>query len=152
MKLQSRLLETGMGACALVLLALLAYPARPAPLPAGAARTGPARPAQQAAARVPSGSRPSLAEVAALFAPVRPPAAPAAVKPSAPPEPVPWLHYIAFVVGSGGQTTYFFKNDQTGRVLMLARDQPREGWNLAVIQGDTCVLQYGEHRYLVTRK
>jgi hypothetical protein len=152
MKLQSRFMEAGMSACVLALIAFLMYPAHPAPLPVGTARTGSARPAEQAAARAQSASRPSLAEVAALFAPSRPPAPPAAVKPAAPPESVPWLHYIAFVVGSGGQTTYFFKNDQTGRVLMLAYAQPREGWNLEVIQGDTYVLQNGEHRYLVTRK
>jgi hypothetical protein len=152
MKLQSRVLDAGMTACALALLVLLLYPARPAPVPALAARPGVARSAEQPGARPAEGPRPSLTEMAALFAAAAPPAAPAAVKPTAAPERVPWLHFIAFVVGSAGQTTYFFKNDQTGRVLMLAYDQPRDGWNLAAIQGDTCVLQNGEHRYLVTRR
>lgn len=150
MKLQSRFLDAGMTACALALLGLLLYPARPASLPVPAARPGAARPAEQAGARPLVGSRPSLTEVAALFATAPPKAAPAAVKPAASPERVPWLHFIAFVTSSASETFYFFKNDQTGRVLMLAYNQPREGWKLTVIQGDTCVLENGEHRYLVT--
>ena len=152
MKLQSRLPELGMAALSAALLVLLLNPAPPATLPARPVPDGSMQPAQVPASGRSEASRPLPGEVAALFATTRAAETPAAVKPATPPERVPWLHYIAFVAGSSGPTFHFFKNDQTGRVLMLALRQPREGWNLAAIQGDTWLLENGDHRYLVTRR
>lgn len=152
MKMQSRLLDGAMAAAAVVLLVLLVYPARPAPLPARTAAGGVPQPAQLPVSRGTVGARPSAAEVAGLFAAARPASAPAPAAPASSPERVPWLHYIAYVVGSSGQTTWFFKNDQTGRVLMLVLQQPRDGWTLAAIQGDAWLLESQGHRYLVSRK
>ena len=141
-----------MAAALLALVVVLAWPTRPAPLPAVPPRTSAALPTREALSRAAADHPPSISEVAALFIPVRPAAAPAAPAAARPPERVPWLHFLAFVVSSTGETSYFFKNDQAGRVLMLGYRQPRDGWNLAVIQGDTYVLQNGPHRYLVTAR
>jgi len=87
-----------------------------------------------------------------MFTAARPAAVPAPAAPPSPPERVPWLHYLAYVVGSSGQTTWFFKNDQTSRVLMLSLRQAKGGWTLAAIQGDTWLLENDGHLYLVNRK
>ena len=141
-----------MTAALLALVVVLAWPARPAPLPAVPPRPSAALPTREALSRAAADHPPSISEVAALFVPARPAAAPAAPAPALPPERVPWLHFVAFAVSARGETSYFFKNDQAGRVLMLVYRQPRNGWNLAVIQGDTYVLENGSHRYLVTAR
>jgi len=152
MKLKSRLVEGALALVALALLAALLYPARPAPLPAQANRTGLAQPAEAPPTRPAPATRPSLAEVASLFGAAPPASVPAEVSPAPTPERVPWLRYIAFATGASGETTYFFKNDQTGRVLVLALRRPRDGWNLAALREDAWLLENGEHSYLVTRK
>jgi len=152
MKMRGRILDAALAVLAVSLLALLLYPARPATLPVRPVPAGALQPAQPPASRMGGSSRASPPDVAGLFAFARPVSTPVTPQPAAPPERVAWLHYIAFVVGPSGQTTYFFKNDQTGRVLMLALQEPRDGWALLEMQGDTWMLENGEHRYMVNRK
>lgn len=152
MKMESRLLDGAMAAAAAALLVLLLYPSRPAPLPSRAALSGSLEPAGPAASPAAAGAQPSAAEVAALFTSARQAAAPAPAAPVAAPLRVPWLHYVAYVVGTSGRTSWFFKNDQSGRLLMLELQQPRDGWTLAAIQEDAWVLENGASRYLVNKR
>jgi hypothetical protein len=153
MRLRKRLPDLLLLALALLCAAALVYPLRPTPLPALPARPTIAASAQGKVVQKDPDPQPSITETAALFIPHRPSTSQRQPqKPPAPPEKVPWLHFIAYVVGSNGQTVYFFKNDQTGRVLMLAYNQPHDGWNLAGIQGGTYVLERDSHSYMVTEK
>jgi hypothetical protein len=153
MMLRKKVPELLLAALALAGVAALFFPLSPAPLPARrqgtAVMAAAASPAQAAKDPAPA---PSVAEAASLFiahraAPALPPQ-----KKTAAPEMAPWLHFIAYVVSSSGQTVYFFKNDQTGRVFMLAYNQPHDGWNLASIQGDAYILEKEDHRYTVMKK
>lgn len=137
----------------LLLAAALVYPLKPSPLPPLQSRAShPVSPVQDVLPSDPD-PRPSIADTAALFISRRPhPSPQPARKVSIPPEKVPWLHFIAFVVASSEKTVYFFKNDQTGRVLMLTYNQPHEGWNLTGIQGVSYILEKDDHSYVVSEK
>ena len=150
MMLQNRLPEIVLLSIALALLALMLYPQRPSPLPATRSRQPANAPLQVAAQGIPD-PLPSIKETAGLFAAYRGPAV-AAKKPSAPPEKAAWLHFVAYVVASNEKTVYFFKNDQTGRVLMLTYNQPHEGWSLTRIEGGAYTLEKDNHSYLVSEK
>ncbi len=151
MKLQSRLPELVLLAIAVPLLAVLLYPLRRAPLPATQNRPAPAAVPEQAAAQSTPDPLPSIRDAAALFVAYHGPAVQAR-KLSAPPEKVSWLHFVAYVVASNEKKVYFFKNDQTGRVLMLTYNQPHEGWNLTRIETGTYVLEKENHSYMVSEK
>lgn len=151
MRRRSRFPELLLLAFVLVLLALLVSPLRHEPLPAPHPRPATSAGAQSTAIPHDPAVQPSVTEAASLFVSYRPPARQPRT-PVAPPERVPWLHFIAYVVGSNDQTIYFFKNDQTGRVFMLSYNQPHEGWNLTSIQGDAYILEKDDHRYVVMKK
>jgi len=150
---RSRLIDILLGICALALGVALAYPVRPATLPDPRPRMEVA----EAPKNPPTGKdavpRPSISEIASLFTDHR--ASPPAARPPAPPstpERVSWLRFVAFVVGSDGQTVYFFKNDQNGRVLMLSYREPHDGWTLSGVQRNAWVLEHEAHQYLITGK
>jgi hypothetical protein len=153
MKMRNRFPDLILFLLLLLLAAALVYPLKPSPLPLLPSRANPpVSPVQDVLQRDPD-PQPSIAETAALFISHRPHPSPRqARKVSTPPEKVPWLHFIAFVVASSEKRVYFFKNDQTGHVLMLTYNQPREGWNLTRIQGVTYILEKDDHSYVVSEK
>ncbi len=152
MKMLQRLPELVLLALALVLVAALLFPLTPAPLPSAQHRPKLVVVSQELIASKTADPPPSVAEAASLFVPSRSSSSHPAPKPVTPPEKVAWLHFVAYAVASSGEKVYFFKNDQTNRVLMLMFNQPHDGWNLVSIDGGAYILEKDNHGYKVTQK
>jgi len=136
------------GAVLVLAVALLA-PARLPPLPPPSAARAPQPDVHAGVATVPDRSPPPVvAEVAGLFVPARA-ARPLPVAVPRPPQQAPWLHYVAFAVNAGGETVYFFKDDQSGRVLMLSLSRTAGDWRLLSADKGGYLLEKGGQQFLV---
>jgi len=149
MTIRNRLPEALLAILAVTAAATFFYPIRGTPLPAPKVRAA-ASPGEPVLDAANDAIKASPAELGALFFAQRAPAVRAQKKPV--PEKVPWLRFVAYVVGPEGETTYFFKNEQNGRVLMLSSHRPQSGWKMSSIQAGAYVLEKDGHAYLVTER
>jgi len=104
--MKNRIVDLCLLGVVVAMAAVLARPVRPPPLP-----PAPARPTVQEVPAVLSPQprsrpRPSMAETAALFVAATPSSFLQQKKAETSPEPAPWLHFIAYVVGTSGEATY----------------------------------------------
>jgi len=150
---RSRIVDLVLLTCAVALGVALMLPGRPPRLPPVARASGDAAP-RRILSNVPREKTPG-STVAAVSLFVAPPVVRAAAAPAGPATPLEkpaWLHFVAFAAISGQPTTYFFRNDLTGRILMLAKGESRSGWTLLATENGAYVLENDARTYLVTEK
>lgn len=147
----SRIPELALSAAAALLAAAVLYPLRPAEPPPRPTATHPKRELASQSATATSAGAFAVGEVSALFVPFAPAKKKAPKPPSKAPAPVEptWLHYLAFAVDAKGSTLYVFKDDRTGRVLILSNSSTSDGWRLLSGTPGGFLLEKGGIRYLV---
>lgn len=136
---------------AVLLAAAILFPHRPVALPPRPTHTDRPRPQRSRQASAANADASTAAQIAALFVPFAPRKK---TVPKPPPKPVPpiepaWLHYLAFAVDGKGSTLYMFKDDRTGRVLILSASSTSEGWRMVSSSSSGFLLENGKIRYLV---
>jgi hypothetical protein len=145
-----RVVELALGAAAAALLALLAVPWKPEPLP-GAAGGGSSPPPPREAARREPGTAVPPETILRLFTGGGPEAS-AVSSPAAKPIDAFWLRYMGRSSAPDGTTYVYVKDTESGKVIRATRAEALDGWILVSEDESGLTLQHGDDRYAVSKR